>query len=298
MSHQTRDPQTLRPHPAIKAMPRWDKGSTDWRGFIDDIREHGIRHPVQVTHDGVVVDGWTRVIAARDLQLPAVPVVEVSAAEATEIIVREMCLRRNLTKGQRAYLTWPLLKPLAAELEARHIEGLKSGKIATLPATFADSIGKGRKGRVDDALAARIGVSGDLLRQAEELHAIFDGTRFSLSGQRITTPADDLRRYWEPRILDLEKPIGLGAVIQGIAGKESTEGREKGVSAATQMDLFADGIGALSTAFSAPRWTKTPAEIRDRLLTDFRVAAAAWSPDLRRELADALLAGTEQEVAA
>jgi hypothetical protein len=294
----TRDPQTLHPHPAIKAMPRWAKGSEEWRAFVDDIRENGITHPVLVTHDGVVIDGWTRITAARDLQLATVPVREVAADEAVQIIVREMCLRRNLTKGQRAYLAWPMFKALHAELQARHIESLKAGKISTLSPTFADSIGKGPASRHDDALGARIGVSGDLLSQARQLHAIFDGTLRKLPTHDITEPHDDLKRYWEPRILDLDKPIGLGAAIAGIAGKEATEGREKGVSPLTQLSLFDQGLGALKTVFATERWEKTPERVREQALTDFRLASAAWSPALRREIGTALLQSADEDPAA
>lgn len=291
----TRDPQTLRAHPAIKAMPRWPKASEEWRAFVEDIRDHGLRHPVLVTKDGLVIDGWTRVMAARDLQLAAVPVEEVAGTEAFQIIMREMCLRRNLTKGQRAYLAWPMFKPLAAELEARHIEGLKSGKIATLP-TLSNSVGQGAYDKAEDALGAQIGVSGELLRQARTLHEVFSGERRKFATYTLKTPPEELRAFWEPRILDLEKPMGLGLVLKGMSGKDATEGGEKGVSPVTQLEFFEDGLAALKTVFAPDRWAKTDGQFRQRIVTDFRLAAAAWPADVRRQIAQALL--DEEEVVA
>ena len=291
----TRDPQTLRSHPAIKAMPRWPKAGEEWRAFVEDIRDNGMRHPVLVTADGLVVDGWTRVMAARDLQLPVVPVEEVAATEAFQIIMREMCLRRNLTKGQRAYLAWPMFKPLAAELEAKRIEALKTGRACTLPTT-ANSVGSGPDNRVEDALGSQIGVSGELLRQARTLHEVFSGERRKVATRTLQTPPEELRAFWEPRILDLEQPMGLGLVLKGLAGKDATEGEPKGVSPITQLGFFEDGLSALNTVFAPDRWARTEGKFRERIVTNFRLAAAAWPADVRRQIAQALL--DEEEVLA
>lgn len=289
-----RDPQTLRPHPLIKSMPRWAKDSEEWRAFVDDIRSHGVLHRVRITAAGVVVDGWTRVMAARDLQLTVVPVEEVSETEAVQIIMREMCLRRNLSKGQRAYVAWPMFVPLAAEIEARHLASLKAGRVSTFPDSIGEGVKKGKDKSID-ALGARIGVSGDVLRQARELHEVFSGTRRELMTVKLTADPAELRAFWEPRILDMEKPVGLGAALAGIAGKVSTEGRAKGTSQLTQLDLFDSALQPLKTVFAPERWAKTEGQFRDRMLTDFRLAATTWPPILRRALAEALLAGMESE---
>jgi hypothetical protein len=290
-----RDPQTLHPHPLIKHMPRADKGSVAWRSFIDDIRANGIKNPIIGTHSGVVADGWTRAIAARDLQLAEVPYVEIPDDEVVQTIFREMCQKRGLTKGQKAYLAWERFKPLHAEMEAKRLAALKAGRNVTLLKTSADSIGTGRS---EDAFGAEIGVSGDLVRQARELHEVFAGTRRELSSIKLTETAEEIRNFWEPRILDLDKPIGLGAAIAGIAGKTSTEGHEKGTSPITQLDLFSDGLKALETVFEPKRWAKTEHVFQDRMVTDFTLAAAAWPMDLRRRVAAALLAGSDEDPAA
>jgi hypothetical protein len=291
----TRDPQTLHPHPLIKHMPRADKLSVAWRSFIEDIRANGIKHPIIGTHSGVVADGWTRAIAARDLQLAEVPYVEIPDDEVVQTIFREMCQKRGLTKGQKAYLAWERFKPLHAELQHRHLEALKSGRAATIHNSVVEG---GKRVETVDAYGAEIGVSGELIRQARELHEVFAGTRRELASIKLTADAAELRAFWEPRILDLDKPIGLGAAIAGIAGKTSTEGHEKGTSPITQLDLFSDGLKALETVFEPKRWAKTEHEFRDRMVTDLTLAAAAWPLDLRRRVAAALLAGSEEDPAA
>lgn len=189
-----RDPTTLRPHPAIKAWPRWAKESEGWRAFVDDIRAHGITHPVQVTSDDTVVDGWTRVLAARALQLAQVPVVVVQDSEATDIILRNLALRRNLTKGQLAYVAYPVVETAYEEHRAAHLEALKKGNAATI----AHSV---RNGTGAD-LAERFGVSRRLFDQARELHSIW-------------AEHPDLREQFEASIFHAEKPAGLGAVVAG-----------------------------------------------------------------------------------
>lgn len=279
-----RDPTTLRPHPAIKAWPRWAKDSDGWRAFVEDIRAHGITHPIQVTHGNLVVDGETRRQAALALQIAPVPVQIVPETEVYAVILRELCLHRAPTKSQKAYLAYPNLRAAHQEAIARQTENLRKGQCSPV----ADGIGNGGKKGVD-FIASGLGISRDLIEYAATLHAVFDGSRREVRSQKLTTTAEELKAVWEPRILDLDKPICLGNALAGIAGGEATAGKEKGVSAATQMDFFKDGLLALTSAFAPDRWSKTPDRLRSNLITDFRLAAAAWPLELRRELAKALV---------
>jgi hypothetical protein len=278
-------------------MPRWDKTSEEWAAFVEDIRAHGIRHPIQVAAgDGLVIDGWTRVLAARDLQLPEIEAEEVQPNEAAQVILREMCLRRNLTKGQRAYLAWPLVGQWIEERAYTRIVELqkavvgsglqKSGHSVT---TFSDP------NRARALLAQTIGVSEGLLEYARELHEIFSGERRKVSLVKLTRPAAEIRAEWEPKILDWDKPIGLGAALAGIAGQEATEAKPRGVNPATQIELFERAVEQLHTTFQATRWQRTPQPLRERILADLRRRAAAWPRDLREQIADALLHADQAE---
>ncbi len=282
-----RDPTTLRPHASIRHWPRPAKDSDAWRAFITDIREHGITRPLAITADGHVVDGETRRQAALDLQIAAVPVVVIPDTEVYATILRELVLHRSPSRSQKAYLAYPELKHAFEEGKRRREENLRKSQCSPDVGTAPTSVKKGFM-----AEAERLGISYDLLNDAATLHAIFSGERREVSMQKLTTAAAEIKAFWEPKILDLEKPIGLGAALAGIAGKERTEGREKTPSSATQLDFFTDGLTRLTTVFAPDRWQRTRSEYRERILTDFRLAAAAWPPDLRRELADALLSDT------
>jgi gas vesicle protein len=59
------------------------------------------------------------------------------------------------------------------------------------------------------------------LRQARKLHELFaDDKKRKLNGDSAKKRSEPLtlREYYEPKIFDPDSPIGLGAVIAGIAG--------------------------------------------------------------------------------
>jgi hypothetical protein len=209
---ETRDPNQLQPLDCIRVMPRWGGGDPEWLAFVDDIAENGIRHPLQITEDGLVVDGETRRQAAICLGLVQVPVVVVGRGEVYEIILREL-RRRHMTKGAMAYCAFPLLRDayyeaIAKGAAARVQKGLK-GQNSNVSPSY-DSVGDGSD-RVG-GLAAGIGVSPDLMRQAAKVWELFN-----------TDPT--YRDLMEPKVLSGE--AGLGAVIAGFAGRNSTLGRTR-----------------------------------------------------------------------
>lgn len=206
-----KDPTTLRPHPLIKAMPRWPKDSVKWGAFVEDIRANGIRSPIKVTEDGVVVDGETRRLASLDLQMAEVPVEIVGADEAIEIILRELCLRRNLTQGQRAYVAYPLLEPLQRENTARRIKNLQKGQC------FPDGLLSrpvDKKGRAADQLAAQLGLSGPIIEQAAKVHRLLD-------------EHPEWRDKYEASIFDPEHPAGLGRFCGGWGTRRTRYARRR-----------------------------------------------------------------------
>jgi ParB-like chromosome segregation protein Spo0J len=54
----------LRPHELALLFPKMDQAAFD--ELVDDIREHGVHHPV-VLHEGHILDGIHRWIACRQL---------------------------------------------------------------------------------------------------------------------------------------------------------------------------------------------------------------------------------------
>lgn len=273
---ETRDPKDLRPLPYVAAMPRWPKEAPEWGAFVEDIRASGICHPIQILPDGRVVDGETRRQAALALGLKSVPVEVVADESAAAICLRELVLRRNLSKGQLAYVAVPVLGPVLEAAEAAHLERLKTGNQKGQEPTGTEfrMVGGGQFSEVHtkEKLAETLGITSRLLRQAEEVHSLFaktDATPFLWTGddakieleQRGLDPETKLtmRQYYEPLILDPEHPTGLGAVIAGISSKLEqmvkadkhgiAHGGGKAAQPAEQLRLFTDVWDSLVTRY-------------------------------------------------
>lgn len=77
----------------------------EWRAFLEDIREHGLREPLRARGD-IILDGRHRLRAGQELGLERVPVVEVDhpPEEDRRFLLRTALARRHLSDGQRATL--------------------------------------------------------------------------------------------------------------------------------------------------------------------------------------------------
>ncbi len=110
------DPKTLEIHSDHAAVP--EMSPEEYGPFLDSIREHGVRTPLErIPGTLVIVDGRTRHRAAVEAGLPLVPVQDAALAEGESpklYMLRSAALRRHLTPSQRAII--------AAEME-----GLKHG---------------------------------------------------------------------------------------------------------------------------------------------------------------------------
>lgn len=271
-----RSPAELRPHP-MNSMPRWHQDSDAWLAFVEDIRQHGIRVPLQVTTRNEVVDGETRRLASLVVGLAEVPCVVVADDEVTECFTRELLHRRNLTKGQRAFLLLPHLDDLVEASRRRRANNLRRG--AHSPSVDQSTLGE----ETAELAARRFGFSRDLFFQAKRLHEAF-------------AAEPELREEFEPRILDLDDPIGLGACLAGIAGRLSTKDQEKRHRADEQLELFSEAWTVLGKRFDY--WTKLGDDDRRRVVPVLRQTVAAMPYDLRVELRKAITAADKEETAA
>ena len=215
---EQRDPAHLQPLAVVKNMVRWTADSTEFAAFKEDIKENGIKHPIQITDGNKVVDGWTRVLAAKAWQMETVPCVVVSDQECLEIVLREIVLRRNLTKGQLAYVMWPFLDEVRKERQARKLKNL--AKSQQTPEGVLNTLSRKR---VETDWTKLLGISDSLMDKARQLHGWFDKDAA-------------MKAEWEPKILNMDKPDSLGGVIAGISGKEATDDKLRG--AINQMTLF------------------------------------------------------------
>ena len=261
------DPVMLRPHPAIKAMPRWPKGSDGWHAFVQDIKAAGITHPLLVTDKNVVIDGETRRLAAVALQIPEVPCQIVDEAEVHTIILRELGLKRQLTKGQLAYLAVPHLEGAFKEAEQRMMAGKK-----TLRTEFA---GQTSVSRMEDFAASK-GVSVRYLQIARQIHITL--------GQHT-----EFTEEAEAKIFDEEHPASLGAVMAWLGAAIAQRDREKAgqahgggrpQNAARQLDLFVDVFETETKRWEY--WGAFDADTRDEAWRRLRTRFEALTPEERQ----------------
>ena len=266
-----RAPKDLRPHALNKRMPRWNRESDEWLAFVQDIQDRGIQVPIRITEKGEVVDGETRRQAAIALNLAEVPCVVVPAHEVAATLLQELQLRRNLTKGQRAYLLVPLMEPVLAGATQRRTANLRKGAAEPAP--------EGEHALHSAAeYAQSLGFSRDLLDQARRLHTAFADN-------------PELRDQFEPQILDFDSPIGLGACLAGIAGQKATKDTERRTGA--QLELFTDAWGTLGKRFTY--WTKLDEDERRKAVLVLRQTVKDMPADLRAELKKSMAAAERED---
>jgi len=270
-----RDPNDLRPHPLIKPMPRWAKGTSEWDAFVQDIRTRGVTVPIIILKDGAVIDGETRRRGAIAAKREKVPCEVASDNEVAQTILQHLLLRRNLSKGALAYVAYPVVEPAHKEAQARAIQNLRTVDPLS---PVRHSVPDGAK-RVED-FAVELGISERLFRQAARVREIFDED-------------PEFRDEMEPRILDTIAPVGLGAVIAGYGGRKATNGKAKRTE--EQLELFNEAWSGLGKRFGY--WGKMDTDTRERALPAIRKTVAAMPPDLRDELKRAIRAAEKEAVA-
>ncbi len=289
----TRNPKDLSPHPLIRRFPRWKRGTDEWTAFVGDIKSHAIQHPLLITTDDLVVDGETRRLAAIAAGLDQVPVRQVANEEIPTIVLRELLLRRNLTKSQLAYCAAPIL--IAAFKEgclARDNMLRSGGRLPTLPDTA-------------ESYALQLGLSPRLIAQSAELRRKFDEHQHDLflfsSADTAANLAKwgldpkerhSLKDYFERAVFDEDHPISLGGALAGVgfmldrARKDGlgcpphTGARPRGAD--RQLKLFAEGWTTLGQRYDY--WQKFDAEHKAEAAKAVRASVAAMPDDLLDEL--------------
>lgn len=107
----------LKVHPAAKLMPLM-KGD-EFDELVEDMRQHGQRHPV-VMFAGMVLDGRNRLEACRRLKIEPKTVEWIAKGRsATAYVVSTNIARRHLTESQRATIAADLAPMFAAEAKQR-----------------------------------------------------------------------------------------------------------------------------------------------------------------------------------
>lgn len=263
--------------PLIKSQPRWSEEDPRYRHFVSDIRARGVQEPLRVDENNVVWDGYDRLRAAKKVRHTEVPVLRCRSEDGPAIAYGSFLHRKHGTKGQRIYAAYPYIIARHEVAQTRHAARLASGgsEISDDPDDSAREI------------CAELGVSHTLFYQAARLHESF-----------LANPS--LREEFEPKIMDDDEPISLGAAIAGIAGKKATQGNQRNPSRGGKLGLLIEGL-----KFSAQRWkhwerldeserekaaiavVKTVAAMPTDLLGEFRRAIARSEKERRAAAADA-----------
>lgn len=178
-------------------------------------------------------DGRHRTEWALEKGLKHVPVRIVTEAEGRSLLEATVVGRRHWTKGQLAWLAVTLNPGVAKNPEGR-------------PKKNSDSVGVSA-----GSLGQRFGVSADLIDQAVKIWRCFE---------QVPT----LREKHEPGIW---VGHGLGAVLAGIPGATTTEGKPRQAISWTTMNGPLATLSRVGTAFD-----KFSADERDAT----RDALAAW----------------------
>lgn len=219
-------------HPSIKGMarlaqddPRYDIMRTTWQ-------ESGFIPPIWVTEDHQIINGRHRYWYAKANKIPELAAVVVPADQVPLFILSGISGQNHNTKGQRAYFAVPFMESAFDAASKRRLGNLTGagGRSALPPCPTVED------------LANRLGVDRDTLFKAKKLHKLFEAK-------------PHLKEEWEPRLLDPEAPLGLGAALSGIAGKESTEGKPRPATRNTALHNYCVAWTNLGKACGRG-WTK------------------------------------------
>ena len=267
------------PKPEIKAQGVEMMAEHDaLRSSLDDL---GIVEPIKAFRQGrrwVAVDGRHRLEWVDDnaeargqkseVRGQKVPLIEVSEAEAMQIIEASVIGRRHWTKGQRAWLG-----------VCQHPQVCEAGE--GRPSKNSDSIGVLNA----STLGRRLGVSADTVDQAVALYRAFYAPGHAASSPEAIEAAAKREKY-EHLIWG---GAGLGGILAGIAGGDATGGKPKAQTGFHHLDAPLSQLVRLSKAFTS--WDAEERLKAQRLLTA-RVKAD-MTPEFRLALAEALAAADE-----
>lgn len=150
---------TLAAHPYADAFPMLPAGELD--ELVESIRRNGLRQPVVVTVDGLILDGRNRAAACGQLGIEPETVVY-EGDDLAEYVIDSNSTRRNMSTGARAMATALVLAADGRRENGRWRRG---------------SVGTSESGNTDEGWPKRLAEAGvviDFLPDAAR--AVVDGT--------------------------------------------------------------------------------------------------------------------------
>lgn len=255
-------------HPAARRMPVPNPQSAEFKALLGSITEIGIHRPLVVNAFRVVdnIDVW---LAAKQLGITSVPVIEIGGGDVPLAIVAGLVARKQWTKSQVAYLAYPFIEGILAASRARRVANLKKGQFATQddPSEKPDDseLMHLRGCKTAEQLAEHLGINRRFLFQAAQIHKAFDAPASA------KFEAGELRKKFEPLILGQDEnghSTGLGAVVAGIAGYQSMKGET--VVPAPQLTLWAEKVDKMLSPSRFTGWDRLEPELRHKIAARFR----------------------------
>ena len=183
-------------HAKVAMTPELSEDAPEWAAILSMTEERGeILTPLFITPDDEVLDGRHRLKAARACKLKTVPCLVIEDEDdQARIILDSICARRHYTKSARAYLALPLIEEAVAEGIKRRTAGGAANLKNAGTARKTDTIGLlGKNGSAE--LAAKLGISPDLVTLARNTARIFKDSDALLDKWRLGHPAEAKR--WE-----------------------------------------------------------------------------------------------------
>jgi N6-adenosine-specific RNA methylase IME4/ParB-like chromosome segregation protein Spo0J len=158
---QQRHPSALAAHAEAARIPVMPE--EEYKAFRADVAARGLRVPIEITKEDVVLDGRQRLRAARELGHESVPVRIVEPDDQLDYMLRAALLRRQLNASQRAALVveFERYRELKTEGKKRQRANLRQApEVATLPP----------RGKTRDVAAGWAGVSARTVQDAATVH--------------------------------------------------------------------------------------------------------------------------------
>src|SRR5690606_28965313 len=96
--------------------------------FVDSVASaEGVQTPIFIAGDRVI-DGWWRVLAAKQLQLAEIPCIERDERDAPLIVAESLIARKTMTRGAAVYLVLQMEPEFIEAAEQRRLRNVAKGR--------------------------------------------------------------------------------------------------------------------------------------------------------------------------
>ena len=162
-------------HPASAALP--DQDPEEYAALLESIRDSGQDHPISVTPDNLVFDGWHRLRACAELNLPVLKTIyHLTDEEIASKVIGTHTGRRHMTKTARAQMTIAVMKAcgMVHAPENRPAKGVQNEPLSG-PVITRETVA--RDANVSEATARRAISEDKKTEQGQSVEAPADGVK-------------------------------------------------------------------------------------------------------------------------